>query len=79
MTPELAVFQACDGIVVVRWVFEVDGDTLYITDDKGLTEYKASGTTRRVLGMARWKAFKYDTSVVHDGQRVDCGTLEAFR
>jgi hypothetical protein len=78
MTPELAVFQGLEGKALVRWVVSVSGDTLHVTDDIGLTEYNARGTTRRMVGMARSRAFFYDPEVVSDGKRPNWENLKQY-
>lgn len=73
-----AVFEGCDGVAVVLWVLREEGDYLYVTDDKGLTETDAHGTTRRVLAISRRRAYLHDPLKVEHGKQPNWSLLLAF-
>lgn len=78
MERQVAVFQGVGGVPVKLWVLSVDGDTLYVTDSVGLAECDSVGTTRRMLGMARSRAFRDDPALVLDGSEADWTLLKRF-
>jgi hypothetical protein len=63
MSAELAVFRCVGDVAAVLWVTKESDDVLYVTDNEGLAQLKANGTTRRILGMSRRVAYRYDDTV----------------
>ena len=59
-----AVFKGEGGLAVVLNVIEVVGSTtLYVTDNKGLTDIESLGSTRRMMAINRSVAWRYDPAI----------------
>jgi hypothetical protein len=75
---KMAVFEGCGGVAVVLWILREEPEALYVTDSNGLTEIDANGSTRRVLAMARRKAYLHDPAKVEHGKLANWADLLTF-
>ena len=79
MAKDMAVFMGEGGVAVVLNVIEVvGGTTMYVTDNIGLTEIHATGSTRRLLAVSRAIARRYNPVLVRAGTNPNWNDLRNY-